>query len=35
MNAGPIPPPPLKWQPLQLYEAKYCFPWAMKVAFPS
>src|SRR5215211_918572 len=35
MSAGPDPPPPLAWQPLQLNQANSFFPWLSWKAFCS
>src|SRR3954464_12044996 len=33
MSAGPMPPPPFEWQPLQLYQRKRRLPCAISKAF--
>src|SRR5580700_10824649 len=35
MSAGPMPPPPLKWQPVQFIWLNSCSPSAMASLFPS
>src|ERR1700734_750952 len=35
MSAGPMPPPPLKWQPVQFIWLNSCWPSAMASLFPS
>src|ERR1700733_7866184 len=35
MSAGPMPPPPLKWQPVQFIWLNSCWPSVMASLFPS
>src|ERR1700722_7758423 len=35
MSAGPMPPPPLKWQPVQFIWLNSCWPSAMASLCPS
>src|SRR5438270_1496610 len=35
ISGGPMPPPPLEWQPLQLYQWYRRLPWFTAYALPS